>query len=79
MSEDQFTKLFNYMQEEFASVRSEIAGVKGAVDSLQGSVDSYAKQVLDITQEHMMLGRKVDRMEQWIQKLASQAGVKLEY
>jgi hypothetical protein len=30
-------------------------------------------------QEHLMLGRKVDRMEQWIQKLASQAGVKLEY
>ncbi len=79
MSEDQFTKLFKYMQGEFKFVREDVGEVKGMVSSLQGSVDSYAKQMLELTQEHLMLARKVDRMEHWLQQLANKAGVKLEY
>lgn len=79
MSDGQFTKLFKYMQTEFKAVRDDIGEVKDMVHGLQSSVDAYAKQVLELTQEHLMLARKVDRMEHWIQKLASKAGVKLDY
>ncbi|MBW3568669.1 hypothetical protein KY385_00875 [Candidatus Parcubacteria bacterium] len=79
MSEDQFTKLFKYLQEEFKAVRSEIGEVKRLHLETQATLDSFAKQLLDITQEHMMLARKVDRMEDWIQKIAQKTGVKLDY
>lgn len=79
MSEDQFTKLYKYMQDEFKTAGVDRAEMKGMIRDLQVSVDAYAKQVLDITQEHLMLGRKVDRMEQWIQQIASASGIKLEY
>jgi hypothetical protein len=79
MSEDEFTKLFQYMQTEFKQVRGDIGDVKDMVGSLQGSVDSYPKQVLEITQEHLMLAHKVDRIEHWVQQIAAKAGVKLEY
>lgn len=53
--------------------------LKSMFSDLQGSVDAYAKQVLELTQEHLMLARKVDRMEAWIQKVAAKTGVKLDY
>lgn len=49
MSEDQFTKLYVYLQREFSDIGGDIADVKGMVRGLQGSVDTYAKEVLDIT------------------------------
>lgn len=79
MSEDQFTKMFKYMQDEFKAAGQDRLEMKNMIIDLQGSVDAYAKQVLDITQEHLMLGRKVDRIEQWVQQIASAAGIKLEY
>lgn len=79
MSDDQFTKLFKYMQEEFKAAAVERSELREMIGSLQGSVDAYAKQVLELTQEHLMLARKVDRIEQWVQKIAAQSGVKLEY
>lgn len=67
------------MQDEFKLVRDDVGEVKEMVRGLHSSVDSYAKQVLDITQEHLMLARKVERMEQWLQQVAAKTGVKLEY
>jgi hypothetical protein len=79
MSEDQFTKMFKYMQDEFKTAGQDRLEMKNMIIDLQGSVDAYAKQVLEITQEHLMLGRKVDRIEQWVQQIASVSGIKLEY
>lgn len=77
MSDDQFTKLFKYMQKEFSAVRSDIAEVKQSVDSYAGLVDAYAKQSETYMQEMLALGRKVDRLEEWILKVAEATGVKL--
>ena len=48
MSEDQFTKLFKYLQTEFKTVRSEIAEVNSKIDGVQGTLDSFAKQLLEM-------------------------------
>jgi hypothetical protein len=50
MSDDQFTKLYKYIQERFDSTDREIAEVKNMVIRLQSSVDAYAKQVLELVQ-----------------------------
>ena len=77
MNEDEFTKLFKYMHKEFAAVRSGIADVKTSVDSYARAVDAYAKQTEQYMQEMLALGNKVDRLEQWILKVAEATGVKL--
>jgi septal ring factor EnvC (AmiA/AmiB activator) len=79
MSEDEFSKLFKHMEKRFADMEKRFDKVDQRFDQLQSSVDAYAKQVLDLTQEHLMLARKVDRMEDWIQKIAQKTGVKLDY
>lgn len=77
MSEDEFTKLFKYMQKEFAAVRGDIAEVKTSVDTYATSIDAYAKRTETYMQEMLALGHKVDRLEQWILKVAEATGVKL--
>jgi hypothetical protein len=77
MSEDQLMKMFKYMQREFTAVRSEISGVNTNINIYANSVDGFAKQSETYMQEMLALGHKVDRLEQWILKVAKPAGIKL--
>jgi len=79
MSEDQFTKLFTYMQKEFGHVRADIQAVREDVADVKGAVAELGGQLRDYHQEFLMLGRKVDRMERWIHEIAQKTGVKLSY
>ncbi|HTE21506.1 MAG TPA: hypothetical protein VK674_00520 [Candidatus Limnocylindria bacterium] len=46
MSEDQFTKLFKYMQVEFKKVNDQLeqTATKKELDTLTNAVDAYAKK-----------------------------------
>jgi uncharacterized coiled-coil DUF342 family protein len=77
MSDDQFTKLFKYLQKEFADVRADISDVKKSVDTYAGAVDAYAKQTETYMQEMLALSHKVDRLESWVLKIAEETGIKL--
>lgn len=81
MSEDEFTKLYKYMQKEFKVVnaRLEQTATKKELDRLTNAVDSFAKQTETYMQEMLALAHKVDRLEQWILKIAEATGVKLTY
>lgn len=81
MSEDEFTQLFKYVQriEKKLDGLVENVATKEQLDTLTNAVDSYAKKVDDYTQEMLMLAHKVDRLEKWINQIASKTGVKLEY
>ncbi len=71
------TKMFKYMQQEFKAVRLDISEVKESVDHYANSIDAYAKRAKTYIQEMLALGHKVDRLEQWILKVAEATGVKL--
>ena len=77
MSEEDFTKIYHYMQKEFTSVHKEIAEVKSNVNTYANAIDAYAKQAETYMQEMLALAHKVDRLEQWIMKVAEATGVKL--
>ncbi|MGD0284571.1 MAG: hypothetical protein ABSB12_03185 [Candidatus Saccharimonadales bacterium] len=77
MSEDEFTKLYKYMQNEFKKVNTRFDGVELRIDHLSNAVDAYAKEVETYMQEMLALAHKVDRLEQWILKVAEATGVKL--
>lgn len=79
MTEDEFTKLFKYMQEEFNKIHAQLeqTATKDDVNRLTDAIDAYAKQSETYMQEMLALGHKVDRLEQWILKVAEATGVKL--
>ena len=81
MSEDQFTKLFKYMQEGFAGIRSELEDFKTEtdvkIDRLVGLMDAHEKRMETLEQEHLMVCRNLELHEGWIEKAARV--VKIEY
>lgn len=79
MSQDEFTKLYKYLQDEFKRIDERFEQQTKSIDTLTNAVDAYAKKVDDYTQEMLMLAHKVDRLEKWINQIAAKTGVKLEY
>lgn len=70
---------------EVFATRDEVATKKDLEDirqdfvRLETAVDAYAKKADTYFQEMLMLAKKVDRHEKWIQQIAEKLGVKLEY
>lgn len=79
MQEDQFTKLFTYMQDEFANLREEINHVRSDVQRVYGVVDAIKKEKETDHQERLMMTHQVDRHQDWIEQLAKKTDVKLRY
>lgn len=81
MSQDEFTKLFNYVTTRFDAIDKTLENMvtKEEHNHLVNAVDAYAKQADDYMQEMLALSHKVDRLERWINQIAAKTGVKLEY
>lgn len=79
MTNDEFTKLFRYIEEFRKEVTTSFEHVNARFDEVNKSFDQQAKLITDYHQEMLMLAHKVDRLERWIQQVAEKTGVKLEY
>lgn len=79
MSDDQFTKLFKYMEKRFDIVEQRFDKQDTEISDLKGAVAELGGQLRDYHQEMIMLARKVDRMERWIHQIAKQTGVELSF
>lgn len=79
MSQDEFTKLFKYMEDFRSDVDKRFDETSTKIDDLVNTVDGLAKLVTDYNQEMLMMGNKVDRSENWINQIAAKTGVQLEY
>lgn len=79
MSNDEFTKLFKYMEKRFDAVDKHFEKTHREIADTRGAIGELAGQIKDYHQEMIMLARKVDRMERWIHEIAKKTGVKLSY
>ena len=77
MSEDQLMKLFKHMNKRFDEVNEQLEKIHEENNKTLNAVDAYAKQAETFMQEMLALAHKVDRLEQWILKVAEATGVKL--
>ncbi len=80
MSDDQFLKLFKYVEEtrqEVAVIRDEMA-TKDDIRHLQTVIDGYASKIDDYAKEMAAMQHKIDRLERMIHYLATQANIPLE-
>lgn len=71
MSEDQFTKLFKYMENRFDDMEKRFDEQDKRFDDLTSLIDSYA-------QEMAAMDHKINRLERYIQILADKVGVDLD-
>ncbi len=80
MSDDQFTKLFKYIQEfrREMNTRLDEKASQTSVDSLTNNVDGFAKRLEHIEIEQISSGRQVDRLRDWAHKVAHKTGVSSE-
>lgn len=78
MSEDQFSKLFKYMQEFRAEVDSRFNAHDKRFDDLTGLIDGYASHLDTYAQEMAAMDHKINRLEKYIQVLAEKAGIDLD-
>jgi hypothetical protein len=79
MSEDQFTKLFTYMQDQFKELRSEMEGMHTDVQHVYEVVDSVLKNQETDQQERLVVSHQLDRHEGWIKQLAKKTETSLSY
>lgn len=80
MSQDEFTKLYTYMQKEFADIKERLdeTATKNQVNDLSSTVDGLAGLIREYQQEMLMLSHKVERLERWIMQIAKETGVELK-
>ena len=77
MSDDQFTKLFKYMDERFSVVDKRFDDIQGSIENLHGTVVDYAEHLDTYAQEMAAMDHKIDRLERYIQIIAEKTGVDL--
>ena len=80
MSDDQFMKLFKYVEEtrhEVAEIRETMA-TKKDVEELRNTVVDYAENLDTYAQEMAAMDHKIDRLERYIQVIAKKTGVDLD-
>ena len=75
MNDDQFTKLFRYMSQEFDDLRNRLdtKADKADLERIYGLLDSVVKQQEVDDHKRLALGNQLGRHERWIVK----AGTKL--
>lgn len=78
MSEDQFTKLFKYMQDFRKDVDDKFNTVDKRFDNLTNIIDGYAGKIDSYAQEMAAMDHKINRLEKYIQILADNAGIDLD-
>jgi uncharacterized coiled-coil DUF342 family protein len=78
MSEDQFTKLFKYIEEFRADVDNRFEEVRRDQADIRAAIAELSAQVRDYHNETLILTRQVDRLREAILQIAKETGVKLE-
>lgn len=79
MSQDEFSKLFSYVEKRFDEMESRLDKVatKEDVKHLRDTVIDFAERLDTYSQEMAAMQHKIDRLEKYIQIIAEKAGVDL--
>jgi DNA-binding ferritin-like protein len=77
MSEDQFTKLFKYMEEFRSDVNKRFDETNERIDNVMNAVMAFAKQQEISDEERLVMGHQLDRLDAWVHQLADKIGVTL--
>lgn len=79
MNDEQFTKLFKYMQDGFAEVNSKLdqKSSQDSLDRLTGTIDSFVKRLDDSETEQSARDAQFSRLLEWAREVSEKTGVPL--
>ena len=78
MSDDQFTRLFKYMEKRFDEVDKRFEETNERIDDVGGAVGELAAQVRDYHNESIFLKNHVNKLTEAIKQIAAETGIKLK-
>lgn len=79
MSDDQFTKLFKYMQESFERLEAKLdeKASQKDMERVLNFLDEIAKRQEITEDERLVIGHQLERLDRWTHELANKIGYKL--
>jgi prophage DNA circulation protein len=60
-------------------LKTEFLALRGDVRTLQTSIDGLAKLVKDFRDEHIVLYKRIETLENWAKKVAEKLGISLSF
>lgn len=80
MNDDQFTKLFKYIEDFRAEVNSKLdeKASQLSVEKLTQTIDSFIKRLDDIEAEQAARDAQFQRLLEWARKVSEKTGIPLE-
>ncbi|HTE58346.1 MAG TPA: hypothetical protein VK694_06390 [Verrucomicrobiae bacterium] len=79
MSTDEFTKLFQYLQQMDRKIekQTETMATKNNINQILNRLDSIEKQLEISEDERLVMGHQLDRLDRWVREVADKIGYKL--
>lgn len=77
MSEDQFTKLFKYMEKCFDIVDDKFEKAVNDRADIRSAIGKLSAQVLDYHNEMKFMSHQIDKLRDAILQIAKETGIKL--
>ena len=77
MSEDQFTKLFKYMEKRFDVVDKKFDDAAADRADIRGAIAELSAQVRDYHNEMKFMSHQMDKLREAILQIAKETGIKL--
>jgi hypothetical protein len=80
MSDDQFTKLFKYMQDNFAVINNKLdtKASQDSLDRLTNTIDSFVKRLDHTEIEQASRDLQFDRLLSWAREVSAKTGIPLK-
>lgn len=80
MSDDQFTKLFKYMQDEFSKVNTKLdtKASQSSVDHLVNTIDGFIKRLDNNETEQASRDFQFERLLNWAREVSKKTGIPLK-
>ncbi len=79
MSQDEFTKLFKYMEERFGAIDDKLENMatKDDISKILNRLDSIEKKLEIDDDERLVMGHQLERLDKWVHGVADRIGYKL--
>ena len=80
MSDDQFTKLFKYIEDFRSEVNSKFddTASQASLDRLTNTIDGFVKRLDDNEIEDTAMKNQFNRLLEWARKVSEKTGIPLE-
>lgn len=80
MAEDEFTRLFTYMQDQFGAVNKKLdeKASQASLDRLTNTIDGFVKRLDDSEIEQAARDHQFEKLLVWAHKVSEKTGIPLE-